>query len=247
MKQYYIFLNNEQIGPLSIEEVTSKKISKETKVWFEGLEDWKSAGEIEELSKILISSPPPINSFASKPPTPKFEQKIEIPKVEEEIEEEQKILGLNKKVFFGITGSIVLLLLFFTFNSYQENNRENLNQLNNETEKNNQQIDIQQKEIEEQKSRLAEQEQIEANRKVQERKNALESRYTELNNEMNELYENLNVAQQNLNNATSFKLLRSSGERNQEINSAQNDIDIIKEQIRRDDEEMRKINKQLGN
>ena len=34
MRQYYIFLNEEQIGPLTIEEITSKKISKETKVWF---------------------------------------------------------------------------------------------------------------------------------------------------------------------------------------------------------------------
>ena len=58
MKQYYIFINEEQLGPFNIEELKNKKISRETKVWFEGLENWKNATEIEELKPIFSSIPP---------------------------------------------------------------------------------------------------------------------------------------------------------------------------------------------
>lgn len=246
MKQYYLILDNEQTGPFTIEEVSTKITSRETKVWFEGLEDWKSTGEIEELSKLLVSIPPPIHSFTSKLQT---ESKVE-EKVEEKIEDqkpenqnvidynknETKILGLGQKMFFGVY-TLAIFIIFFAFNNYQ---------INSLTEKNKQQIDNQQKEIKEQETRLAEQEQIEANRKIQERKNALESSYEELSDEMNILYENLNIAQQNLNDVTMFKFLRTASKRDEQINSAQNDIDIIKEQIRYNETEMQKINEQLG-
>ena len=102
MRQYYIFLENEQIGPLSFDELSSKQISKDTKVWFEGIEDWKNAGEIEELKKILISIPPPINSLISKPLPPRVVNEINYSKVEEDEQEEEtsKILGFNKNTFF---------------------------------------------------------------------------------------------------------------------------------------------------
>ena len=56
MKKFYIFINEEQIGPLSIEELKQYKISKETKVWFEELEDWKNANEIEVAWKVNIKT-----------------------------------------------------------------------------------------------------------------------------------------------------------------------------------------------
>jgi hypothetical protein len=242
MKQYYLFLDNEQTGPLTIEEISTKITSRETKVWFEGLEDWKSAGEIEELSKLLVSIPPPINSFTSKLPTEsKVEEKIEDQKPENQNvidynKNETKILGLGQKMFFGVY-TLAIFIIFFAFNNYQ---------INSLTEKNKQQIDNQQKEIKEQETRLAEQEQIEANRKIQERKDALESSYAELSNEVNILYENLNIAQENLNDVAKFKFLRGASERNEQINSAQNDIDIIMERIRYNETEMQKINEQLG-
>jgi len=242
MKQYYLILDDEQTGPLTIEEISTKITSRETKVWFEGIEDWKNAGEIEELSKLLVSIPPPINSFTSKLPTEsKVEEKIENQKLENQNindynKYETRILGLSQKMFFGVY-TLAIFIIFFAFNNYQ---------INSITEKNKQQIDNQQKEIKEQETRLAEQEQIEANRKIQERKNALESSYEELNNEMNILYQNLNIAQQNLNDATMFKFLRTTSERDEQINSAQNDIDTIKEQIKYNETEMQKINEQLG-
>jgi len=146
MKQYYIFVDDEQLGPLSLDEISSKKISKETKVWFEGLDDWKNAGEIEELSKFLISTPPPINSFTSQISPPKLVQKENF-QVNSDVHENQKILGLNKNVFYWVLGVLVLIIGIVYFNNLQENNKAILLEQNRQTETYNQQ----QKEIEEQK------------------------------------------------------------------------------------------------
>ncbi len=237
MKQYYIFVDDEQLGPLSLDEISSKKISKETKVWFEGLDDWKNAGEIEELSKFLISTPPPINSFTSQISPPKLVQKENF-QVNSDVHENQKILGLNKNVFYWVLGVLVLIIGIVYFNNLQENNKAILLEQNRQTETYNQQ----QKEIEEQKKRIAEQEQIEENR----RRETLENRYKELKEELTLLSNNLKIAQENLNDVTGFKLLRTSSERNEQINSAQNKIDEIKERIRIDVEEINKITAELG-
>lgn len=245
MKKFYIFINDEQIGPLSIEELKQHKISKETKVWFEGLEDWKNANEIDELKSILNSIPPPINSFTSKPPTPKFEDKKTTEMVLDE-EETPKILGIKRNIFFGLVGVITLLIALMIFNNIQQNDRLERMQQNQETEAQNQQLENQQKEIEEQKNRLAEQEKIEAERKEKERIKKLENQYREYNESLNSLYNDLAKAQRKLNDVTGFKLLRTSSERSEQINAAQSDIDLIKDNIRTIEEEMEKINSKLG-
>lgn len=238
MKQYYIYLDNEQKGPLSFEELKEKNISRETSVWFEGQADWKKAFEIEELTELFKSVPPPINTFTQTPPIPKTDDK----KLLEE-DETHRIFGIKLKVLLIIVGAIFLLIIGFNF--YQEYNRQVIEDINQTTETHNQQIELQQKEIEEQKARLDEQEQIEIERKVKEKRESLEKRYAELNNELNVLYNQLSEAKKNLNNVTAFKLLRTSSERNEQINAAQSEIDIINEQIRNLEEEMNKINERL--
>ena len=238
MKQYYIYLDNEQIGPLSYEELKEKNISSETMIWFEGQPDWKKSLEIEEIKELFKSTPPPINSFTQTPPLPKVENNNLL-----EENEIPMIFGIKRNHLFVLLGVLVVLIIGFNF--YQGFNRQALDDLNQKTESHNQQIELQQKEIEEQKNQLAEQEQIEAQRKAKEIRESLEKRYTELNNELNTLYNQLNEAKKNLNSVTAFKLLRTSGERNEQINAAQNEIDIINEQIRNLEAEMNKINEKL--
>jgi len=238
MKQYYIYLDNEQKGPLSFEELKEKNISRETLIWFEGQADWKKAFEIEELTELFKSVPPPINTFTQIPPIPKTDDK----KLLEE-DETHRIFGIKLKVLLIIVGAIFLLIIGFNF--YQEYNRQVIEDINQTTETHNQQIELQQKEIEEQKARLLEQEQIEADRKVREKKESLEKRFAELNNELNVLYNQLSEAKKNLNNVTAFKLLRTSSERNEQISLAQNEIEKINEKIRNIEEEMKKINEML--
>ena len=222
MKKFYIFINEEQIGPLSIEELKQHKISKETKVWFEELEDWKNANEIEELKSILISIPPPINSF-----TPKIEKTPETKK-----------LGMKKNLIYGIVGGIIIILGLVYFNNLQIENR-------NKLIASNQQLEEQQKEIDEQKARLSKQEQTESNRKIQEQQAKLKTQYAELNEGLNVLYTDLSVAKQNLNNVSSFKILRTASERNNQINDAQNQVDWIKQQITEIESKTQKIFKKI--
>jgi len=57
---YYINQDENQSGPFTIEELKNKRLKKSDFVWHEGLEDWKSASEIDELIPLLVAVPPPI-------------------------------------------------------------------------------------------------------------------------------------------------------------------------------------------
>lgn len=60
MKKYYLHNGQESIGPFDKEQLKEKKITKDTSVWSEDMNDWKKAGEIDELKIILLTIPPPI-------------------------------------------------------------------------------------------------------------------------------------------------------------------------------------------
>lgn len=60
MKKFYYADGSEQKGPFTIEELKSNFISRDTKVWSEGMVNWDRAGNIEELNAIFSSMPPPI-------------------------------------------------------------------------------------------------------------------------------------------------------------------------------------------
>lgn len=60
MKLFFIEEKGEQKGPFTISELKEKKVLDSTLVWTEGLEQWVSAKNIDELKPILIASPPPL-------------------------------------------------------------------------------------------------------------------------------------------------------------------------------------------
>lgn len=62
MKEYYILDGQNTIGPFSKLKLFSQKITKDTLVWYEGLSEWKRAGDIEELADLFSSKrvPPPL-------------------------------------------------------------------------------------------------------------------------------------------------------------------------------------------
>lgn len=59
MKKYFIVENNQQSGPLSIDELRNKKVSPSTLVWFEGMANWEQASSIGELNGLFMATPPP--------------------------------------------------------------------------------------------------------------------------------------------------------------------------------------------
>jgi hypothetical protein len=238
MKTFFIFIDDEQQGPFNFEELKTKKITKTTKVWFEGLEDWKNAEEIEELKTLFVSIPPPIKTFATPPPIKKV--------ISEQEEEEDKILGLKRKTFF-ISVGIFVLLLSLTFKMIQNFQKDKIARENKETEIYNEQLKIQNEEIAKQKEIIAEKERLEQERIEREREKARQKRINQIVKEMNIAHEELRKANKKLVDVTGFKFLRTANERETQIAVAQEDISIWQNNIDELEKEMRRINPKWGN
>lgn len=59
MKKYFIHTGKEHIGPLDLDELKTKGITKETPVWYKGLDEWTDAGKLEELTEFFDTITPP--------------------------------------------------------------------------------------------------------------------------------------------------------------------------------------------
>ena len=223
MKKYFLHTNNETIGPFDIEELKALKITKATPVWFEGMQHWKTAGEIPELTRLFIAIPPPISSFSSALPTPK----------EEKIADERKILGLSKNTFLIVFGILALTAATLVFNNIQENRSRELKLKNHKTEVENYQLELKQKELEEQKIEAAIQEKIDADRREREKKQSSSNRLLEIENLLVNYQNNLDENEKKLNNTSGFKLLRTAAEKKEQMDLLQKNIDSFKNEISR--------------
>lgn len=64
MSEYYILNGSEQQGPYTIDQLRGR-VTPQTYVWREGLPDWIRAGDLPELSGLLV----PEGSLSAPPPT----------------------------------------------------------------------------------------------------------------------------------------------------------------------------------
>ncbi|UQD57105.1 DUF4339 domain-containing protein [Flavobacterium sp. K5-23] len=235
MNTYYLHNGIENSGPFGLEDLKNKRITKTTPVWCEGMEDWKSAGEIEELKSILHAIPPPLRNAVTTPPIQSPEKKTVNP----------MILGINRKVFFMIFGFLLLTIGTVIFNVLQENRRAEFEAKNNKTEQNNQQFKLQQSEIEEQKTLIAEQELMDAERIKKERKLEINAKLLEIQKTIIEKHTYYEDSKNKLTEASVFKILRTTDERNEEISLIQNDIQYWKKEIEKLENEMNLLNLEL--
>lgn len=58
MKQYYYLHNNQQVGPVPMDQLASKPITPTTLMWAEGMPDWIPANQIPELQAVLVRPTP---------------------------------------------------------------------------------------------------------------------------------------------------------------------------------------------
>lgn len=72
MKQYFYASGDQQLGPFSLQELQSKRLTKDTYVWYEGLADWTRAGDLPELNALFEAQTmaPPQPSVQQSPPPP---------------------------------------------------------------------------------------------------------------------------------------------------------------------------------
>lgn len=114
MKKYHYTKEGNQFGPISIEELKDEKITKETMVWYEGLDDWVKAGEVEELKSLFKSVPPPLNIKKQTPPPLKDNNEKIDKKIVNDIKPKKKKTGV-----IIISLLAIALISFFVFNYSQ--------------------------------------------------------------------------------------------------------------------------------
>jgi hypothetical protein len=221
MKKYYLHNGTESSGPFAIEELKAKNITTKTPVWFEGMEKWKTAGELPELNSVFAVIPPPFKTTITPPPTEKEETK----KVA------HKILGLSKSTFFIIIGALIVLVGVSVLNTIQEDRSRELQLKNHKTEIENYQLEIKQKEAEDEKVQAAIQAQIDAQRADQEKKQSDSTRLSEIDKIVAQSQSRLDLAKKDLTSASGFKLLRTAAEKKEQMSLLQNTIDSIKNEM----------------
>ncbi len=220
MEQFYIHDGNNQQGPFTVEELKTKGVTKETQVWYEGLETWKKANEINELAGLFKVIPPPLTE-PTPPPiilkknTP--EKVVEPPTISNQRNKKNSLIAL------AVVVSIVLLGVLGAF--------VYMNQQTKQTEI-TRQIQEQNLKLQEQNSKIQEQESIETARKAEAERQAkianAEQRAAELAS-LQAQYDNavttLRRAQLQLEETQKFKLLRTPDEKQQQV---QSDLEVIR-------------------
>ncbi len=221
MKKYFLHNGSESSGPFDIEELKVKKINKSTPVWFDGMEHWKTAEEIPELTSLFMVIPPPFRPTQNKISNKKIEKN----------QEEQKILGFSKNTFYVISGILILAIGTTIFNNLQDSRSRELEIKNHKTDIENQQYVLQQKEIEEQKIVLAEQQQKEAERLLIGKKDTINNKIVEIQQLVNDKRITIEILKNKLNDTSSFKMLRTPEEKKVQIDLLESEIESLKNEI----------------
>jgi hypothetical protein len=221
MKKYFLHNGTESSGPFSIEELNEKKITKSTPIWFDGLEHWKTAGEIPELTRLFVATPPPFQKKVSAAPSPK----------KTSTQKDQRILGLSKNNFIILAAILILAIGTTIFNTLQDSRRRELEIINHKTDIENEQYRIQQIQIEEQKKIVAEQEKKEAERLIKERRIFVDKRIKEIQELVDAKNLNIEILENKLNDVSAFKFFRTPEEKKIQIDLIESEIESLKNEI----------------
>jgi len=226
MKKYYIEINGQQSEALSFDDLRNKHITKDTLIWFEGLADWSKAGSIAELDGFFTSVPPSLH----KPIPPPLKQ--------EDLQQEKQSFLSNRtnRILLGAFSFIVFAVLIYSFSDKTQADTQQ------ETRQNTLLIQEQQRQLDEQNVKIAEQERIEKDRVKKEQREAKEKRINELNQQITIVYQNIEDAKKSLNAATAFQILRSSSERNRDINNANETLSIWQNELETLQNELKNLN-----
>ena len=63
---YFLKEGPDEIGPLTLDQLKSSTVKKDTPVWFAGLEEWTTAEEVYELKELFNACPPRSRFLKSK-------------------------------------------------------------------------------------------------------------------------------------------------------------------------------------
>lgn len=109
MRKYFYTDGVNKFGPFSKDELKSQKITRSTKVWYFGLEQWIEINKVNELNDIFAAIPPEL-----KPRNTPITYKTEVPKKKHL----KKLIPVQlkakkSKLSKGIIGIAILLVISF--------------------------------------------------------------------------------------------------------------------------------------
>ena len=58
-RKYYCYIDEQEVGPLSFDEIIQLGITPDTPVWYEGVTDWRPASSFPEFKPAFNASEPP--------------------------------------------------------------------------------------------------------------------------------------------------------------------------------------------
>jgi hypothetical protein len=68
--RFFIVVDGERRGPLTLEQLAEQGIERDTLVWQPGLSDWARADEVPALAELMATVPPPVPRRAAPLPPP---------------------------------------------------------------------------------------------------------------------------------------------------------------------------------
>ena len=163
MTQYFIHDGQNEKGPLGIEQLKFESLKQDTPIWYEGLESWTTARQVEELKFLFSVKPTPPPLIKSIPPVvtpPRIEQTSYSTPIHKELEPTTK---KNLKVTLIIAASILVIAIIGWLIYQNKNQAATLNQVQEKVTQQDQQLTLQQQEQQaKEQQRLLEEQQVQA-------------------------------------------------------------------------------------
>lgn len=216
MRTYYINNGKENGGPFTLDELKNQHLTKTTLVWYQGMDEWKYAQDIEEINFFLI--PPPIKKTVVSPIIE--EQKIK-----------KSILGLKKSHFFLILLFIAILSTILVLNVIQNNKKNELDIKNKQTELSNEKITLEQNEFNEQKIQEEIRKRIEVENNNLRRRDSINGRISEIKTLLVDKKNQIGTLEKDLTDTEKFTFFRSENEKAEQIVIIQTKLTNLKSEI----------------
>ncbi|MEO8862633.1 MAG: DUF4339 domain-containing protein [Ginsengibacter sp.] len=114
MRQYFIYEGQLKNGPFNFEQLKSKSLSKETPVWYEGMQDWIVAGKLNELKEYFIqkATPPPLPKDLENNTRSRNEILNSFTHAEENVHKPRKKAYVIPAIVFVFIVAIIIALFF---------------------------------------------------------------------------------------------------------------------------------------
>lgn len=114
MTQYFYLDGKNRLGPFSLEEMKSQNLTRDTKVWYYGLDDWTNLSEVADLKEVFLSIPPEL----------KVKDRVVIQNISESSKIEDETILRNKsprkngktlKQVVGVILFLFIVIILFIF------------------------------------------------------------------------------------------------------------------------------------